>query len=201
MVQNFRENVEISNKVNFRDYSKDFGILRPRVVLLCPLTQHDHDRIASKREMPHVEIQPCIKEFHVYKTRQLLSLCAGILFTVLFRLFSSALALLPACWQEEEICLCKGVRGDSVSRHRRSFIFFFVENKPIETIILFGTFSLCELLNIHVISTRPLLHIIFVIKIFVMHAESRNSRKYCSPKIWSYMVFLQLNSSQSTSPQ
>ena len=64
MIQKFRENVEISNKVNFRDYSKDFVILRPRVVLFCPLTQHDHDRIA-----------------------------------VLFCSFSSALALLPACWR------------------------------------------------------------------------------------------------------
>ena len=70
MVKKIRENVEISNKVNFRDYSKDFMILRPRVVLLCPLTQHD--RITSKREMPRVKIQSFIKEFHVYKAWQLM---------------------------------------------------------------------------------------------------------------------------------
>ena len=55
---------------------------------------------------------------------------------------------------------------------------------------MFGTFPLRELLNTRVISTRPLLRIIFVIKIFVMHAESRNSRKYCSLKIWSYTVIV-----------
>ena len=116
----------------------------------------------------------------------------SILLTVLLRSFSSALALLPACWwlqyKKRESVYTKD-RGNSVSRHGRFFfLFFFFENKLIETFIIFGTFSLRELLNTRVISTRPLLRIIFVIKIFVMHAESRNSRKYCSTKIWSYTV-------------
>ena len=40
-------------------------ILRPHVVLLHPLSQHDP--IVSRREMPPVEIQSCIRGFHVYK--------------------------------------------------------------------------------------------------------------------------------------
>ena len=99
-------------------------ILRPRVVLLRPLTQHD--RIALKREMPRVEIQSFIKEFHVYKARQLLYFLQEFTFTVPFRSFSSALALLPACWRlqykKRESVYTKD-RGNSVSRHGRSFFF------------------------------------------------------------------------------
>ena len=72
----------------------------------------------------------------------------SILSTVLFRSFSSALALLPACWQlqckKRESVYTKD-RGNSVSRQGR-FFFFFFENKLIETLSS-GTFSLRELLN------------------------------------------------------
>ena len=59
MIQKFHENVEISNKGNFCDKifvitQKDFVILKPHVVLLREVTQHKHNRIASKREMPLV---------------------------------------------------------------------------------------------------------------------------------------------------
>ena len=54
----------------------DFRTTTPRVVLLRPLTQHD--RIASKREMPRVEIQSCIREFHVYKVTVVFS--SGVYF-------------------------------------------------------------------------------------------------------------------------
>ena len=40
-------------------------ILRPCVVLLHLLSQHD--RILSRKEMPCMKIQSCIREFHVYK--------------------------------------------------------------------------------------------------------------------------------------
>ena len=109
MVQKFGENVEISYKLNFRDYSKVFVILRPRVVLLCPLTQHD--RIASKREMPRVEIQSFIKEFHVYKARKLLYFLQEYTFygplSFLFVSTSSVTCLLAASMQEEGIRLYK----------------------------------------------------------------------------------------------
>ena len=111
MVQKFHENVEISNKVNFRDYSKDLVKIRPRVVLLRPLTQHDRNRMASKIEMPRVEIQSCIKEFHVYKARQLLSfLQVCTLYCPLsfvFVITSSVTCLLAVSIQEGGIRLCK----------------------------------------------------------------------------------------------
>ena len=70
MVQKFRENVEIGNKVNFRDKifmitEKNVMILRPLVISLLLLSQHD--QIPSRREIPHMEIQSCIRGFHVYK--------------------------------------------------------------------------------------------------------------------------------------
>ena len=110
MVQKFRENVEISNKVNFRDYSKVSVILRPRVVLPRPLTQLD--RIASKREMPRVEIQSFIKKFLVYKARQLsVVFSSGVYFLrssfVPFHQ-QSVTCLLAASIQEEGIRLYKG---------------------------------------------------------------------------------------------
>ena len=85
-------------------------ILRPRVVLLRPLTQHD--RIASKREMPRVEIQSFIKEFNVYKARKLLYFLQEYTFygplSFLFVSTSSVTCLLAASMQEEGIRLYKG---------------------------------------------------------------------------------------------
>ena len=101
--------LKISNKVNFRDYSKDFMKIRPRVVLLRPLTQNDHDQIASKIEMPRVEIQSCINEFHVYKARQLLSFLQVYTFygplSFVFIITSSVTCLLGASIQEGGIRL------------------------------------------------------------------------------------------------
>ena len=144
MVQKFRENVEISNKVNFRDYAKDFVILRPRIILFRPLTQHDHDRIASKREMPRVEIQPCIKEFHVYKARQLLSfLQAPVYFygPLSFVFVNTSSVYLLVNWRlqykKRESVYTKdrvGIRSVDTG-----FIFYFIIiflNKPTETINL-----------------------------------------------------------------
>ena len=72
MVQKCCENVEIGNKVNFCDKifmitEKNFMILRPLVISLRPLSQHD--QIPSRREIHvlHMEIQSCIRGFHVYK--------------------------------------------------------------------------------------------------------------------------------------
>ena len=84
--------------------------------------------------MLRVEIQSCIKEFRVYKARQLLYFLQEYTF---YGPFSSALAitcllpkLLAASIQEEGICLYKGP-WKLVSRHG---VFFF--NKLIETFIL-----------------------------------------------------------------
>ena len=71
----------------------------------------------------------------------------SILFTVLFRSFSSALALLPACWRlqyEKRESVYTKDRGNSVSRQGRFFFFFL--NKLIETLSS-GIFPLRELLN------------------------------------------------------
>ena len=136
-----------------------------------------------------MEIQSCIKSFMFIKHGNCCLFFRYILFTVLFHSFSSSLALLPACWRllntnEKEESVYTKDRGNSVSRHRR----FFFKETFILVCPTFGTFSLRKLLNTRYIDTPITLYIIFVIKIFVMLAESRNSRKYCSPKIWSYTV-------------
>ena len=69
-----------------------------------PTYSHDHDRIESKREIPRVEIQSCIKEFHVYKARQLLSFLQVYTFygplLFVFVITSSVTCLLAASIQE-----------------------------------------------------------------------------------------------------
>ena len=101
-------------------------ILRPLVVLLRPLTQHD--RIASKRGMPHVEIQSFIKEFHVYKARKLLYFLQEYTFysplSFLFVSTSSVTCLLAASIREEGIRLYKG-SWEIRSVDKDVFFFFF----------------------------------------------------------------------------
>ena len=68
MVQKFCENVEISNKLNFRE--KNFRDFKATCSSTPPTYSARTNSV--KREMPRVEIQSFIKEFHVYKARQLL---------------------------------------------------------------------------------------------------------------------------------
>ena len=88
-------------------------MIRLRIVLLRPLTQHDHDRIAPKREMPCVEMQSCIREFHVYKAwQQLFFLQMYTFYGPLLLVFvsaSSVTCLLADLIQEEGIRLYKGL--------------------------------------------------------------------------------------------
>ena len=124
------------------------------------------------------------KEFRVYIARQLLSFLQVYTFygplSFVFVITSSVTCLSAA---------------SIPTRRRNPFIQRIVEIRSVDTDVFFlkrhfsfGTFSLCKLLNTRYIDTPITSYIIFVIKIFVMHAESRNSRKYCSPKIWSYTV-------------
>ena len=97
--------------------------LRPCAVLLRPFTQHY--RIASEREMSHVEIQSCIRIFHIYKATVVFSSGVYFLYGPLLFFFvrtSFVTCLLAASIQEEEIRLDKGP-WDSVDTDVYSFFF------------------------------------------------------------------------------
>ena len=185
MVQKFRENVEISNKVNFRDYSKDFVKIRQTCSSTPPTySARSRSNIVKKRNASCGNTV-LYKEFYVYKARKLLSFLQVYTFygplSFVFVSTSSVTCLLAV---------------SIPMRRRNPFIQRIVEIRSVDTDVFFkrhsfsfGTFSLRKLLNTRYIDTPITSYIIFVIKIFVMHAESRNSRKYCSPKIWSYTVF------------
>ena len=72
MVQKFRENVEIGNKVNFRDKifvitEKFHDFINTTCDFTPPAFSARLNMIPSRREIPCMEIQSCITGFHVYK--------------------------------------------------------------------------------------------------------------------------------------